>query len=69
MNQNTCANCIYGKEAELTPQSLGQPRAVVCRRFPPQMILTPYQGGAALMGHFPSMAPDGWCGEHRPQEH
>jgi hypothetical protein len=53
-----CGNCVYYME---------DPK--VCRRYPPTPMIVGMQQGltqprAIINCYFPSMDPNGWCGEH-----
>lgn len=63
-----CGNCAYGKKYTDNEREL-----VFCLRYPPVPLPTatvrdPTTGvviGVSSWAVFPSMKPEGWCGEHR----
>jgi hypothetical protein len=58
---STCADCKFGFVVANNPAA-----SHVCRRFPPQIIVTERdKKGARWQAIFPPMQADGWCGEHK----
>jgi len=64
-----CETCRYGAQAPIDPNTIGQPRPVICRRFPPAAQLIQLQHGVTLTANFPMMQQNEWCFEYQQKEH
>lgn len=49
----SCQKCIYYHASKNW-----------CRRYPPEHIINEK---GALLSYFPSVPPNGWCGEYKPR--
>lgn len=55
-----CSNCKFFKR---NPADLKQGD---CHKNPPVLTVIPMAQGPALLGNWPPVKEDGWCGEHKP---
>jgi hypothetical protein len=39
-----------------------------CRVDAPKAMVVPAEGGAQMIGAFPPMSADGWCGRYEPDD-
>lgn len=60
----SCSNCRFGVECGPNLQDLTAPRAVDCRRYPPEVVpINSPHGSAAIL--LPRNVPaTHWCGEY-----
>lgn len=64
----TCKYCIFASEVdESTALEIRISGAVLCKRFPPVLTHIPTQQGIMNVQGYPTMKPDGWCGEYKPK--
>lgn len=68
LNFHTCATCRFGILAGPNLQDLAAPRAVDCRRMPPEVVLIDTPTGPASMLVPRNVPPDHWCGEFDRQK-
>lgn len=60
----TCETCRHAGEVPLTAATLGAPRPLECKRYPPTAFLVNAGGGGAgLVTASPQVPPGGTCGE------
>ena len=69
--KDTCATCFYGLQAEIDAKNLTAVRGVKCRRYPPTVLIfmgKKDKGVESMIDSFyPTLTPDGWCGEFLEQ--
>lgn len=69
MKNTTCSGCVFSLESDPNPADLRAPRNLLCRRLPPTVLaLGMSQQGLATSSQFPTVKPDGWCGEWQPAD-
>lgn len=65
LEEECCSNCQF---------YMASPK--VCRRYPPKAMMIGVKKGIAsltgdepmIMSYFPTMMPNGWCGEYQPED-
>ena len=70
MNEKTgdipsCSGCIFSTEMEKDLLDLRAEPKLICRRYPPQiMLMHDMSGQGGMISMYPGVAPTSWCGEH-----
>lgn len=67
MEKIRCEDCIYSEEVE-NPMNIGT-KTFVCHCDPPTVIIAPNpQRQIAIIGMFPTIRKDSWCGKGKKKE-
>ena len=60
-----CHGCAYSLLDESNPQGIvGAPKILVCRRYPPALLLLGQGPHAQIHSRYPNVTAGNWCGEY-----